>query len=165
MWLLYRNQPNNLCKSIDWFLYEGNTGTSWGKISSLNLMVILCIFLNEKNMCPTEKNNQVSKLYNQPNCILDDFWRTLKKPWWRPANLSKSVLAQNIFVRVFQNFHCKGWMSKIKWVNRVNLLEVVRGILIGWLVIFSYTCRCGFSIMTALHNINLFNPLSANPSQ
>ena len=126
----------------------------------VNWLVIMDI-----NMRPAEKNNQVSKLYNQPNCILGDFWRTLKKPWWRPANLSKSVLAQNIFVRVFQNFHYKGWMSKIKWVNRVNLLEVVRGILIGWPVIFSYTCRCGFSIMTVLHNINSFNPLSANPSQ
>lgn len=128
------------------------------KISSLNLMIILCLFLNEKN-------NQVSKLCDQPNWILGDFWRSLKKPLLRPTNLSKNVLAQIIFERVFQNFHYEGWMSKIKLVNRVNLLEVVRGILIGWPVIFSYTCRCGFSIMTVLHNINSFNPLSANPSQ
>ena len=29
----YRNQPIDLlCKSIDWFLYEGNIGISWVKL-------------------------------------------------------------------------------------------------------------------------------------
>ena len=33
--LSYRNQSVDLlCKSIDWFLYEGNTGTSWVKIKN-----------------------------------------------------------------------------------------------------------------------------------
>ena len=30
VWLSYTNQSFDLqCKSIDWFLYEGNTGISW----------------------------------------------------------------------------------------------------------------------------------------
>ena len=39
---LYRNQSNDLlCKSIDWFLNDGNFGVSWVNIKALHLMLLL----------------------------------------------------------------------------------------------------------------------------
>ena len=39
---LYKNQSlDSQSKSIDWFLYEGNTGVSWVKISGSQLTFFL----------------------------------------------------------------------------------------------------------------------------
>ena len=44
----YRNQSIDLvCKSIDWFLYEGSTGIQW--VNTVEMLIFHCIYaFNEK---------------------------------------------------------------------------------------------------------------------
>ena len=62
---LYRNRSTDLlCKSIDWFLYEGITGTEWVK----QLLAFLILY---KNNNPSDLQQNIDRYYICLLCKID----------------------------------------------------------------------------------------------